>query len=136
MRSRRTAIVPRVLMGTAVAGIVPMQLAACSGSSTTDSGSSGSGGQTSHAGAAGHAGSTSSGGSPTGFGGYIALAVAAYGNFGGTLAIAGHGGTGGHGGTEVMMGGSAGEGGAAGESPFGGTAGFIVLAAAAFGGHK
>ena len=130
MRSRRTAIVPRVLLGTAAAGLVPLQLAACSGSSTTDSGSGGSGGETSHAGAAGHTGGSNAGGHTQGFGGFIALAVAAYGNFGGTVPIAG---TGGQGGTEVMMG-AAGEGGAADQSPFGGSAGFWVLAAKAFGG--
>ena len=127
MRSRRTAIVPRVLMGTAAAGLVPLQLAACSGSSTTDSGSGGSGGETSQAGAAGHTGGSNAGGNTHGYGGFIALAIAAYGNFGGTVAIAGTGGT------EVMMG-AAGEGGAADQSPFGGSAGFWVLAAKAFGG--
>ena len=50
MRSRRTAIVPQMIWGTAIASIVPSQLVACGGSSS-DPGSAAGGDQ---AGSAGH----------------------------------------------------------------------------------
>jgi hypothetical protein len=132
MRSRRTAIVPNMIWGTAMASIVPLQLAACGGSSS-DPGSGGSAGQANHAGSAGESGhsNAAAGGTDQGFAGYFVLAIAAFGNEGGSLPGAGAGGT------EVMMGGSGGESaaGGGGKEPSG-SAGFIVLAAAAFGGAK
>ncbi len=151
MRPRRTAIVPRVLFGTAVVGLVPLEVGACGGTAESDGGGSnhagatgvpaGAGGGTNHAGAtgvpagagggtnhAGASGSTSHAGAPQG-GGYIVLGGAFNGGSGAS-------GNGGHAGTEVAMAGEGGadDGGAAGESANGGSAGFIVLAINAFGG--
>ncbi|MES1178047.1 MAG: hypothetical protein ABUL62_27235 [Myxococcales bacterium] len=135
MRPRRTAIVPRVLFGTAVVGLVPLEVGACGGTAESDGGGSnhagatgvpaGAGGGTNHAGASG---STSHAGAPQG-GGYIVLGGAFNGGSGAS-------GNGGHAGTEVAMAGEGGadDGGAAGESANGGSAGFIVLAINAFGG--
>jgi hypothetical protein len=132
MRARRTAIVPNMIWGTAMASIVPLQLTACGGSSN-DPGSAGSAGQVNHAGSTGQCGhaNAGAGGTSQGFAGYIVLAIAAFGNEGGSLPGAGTGGS------EVMLGGSGGESaaGSGGKQPDG-SAGFIVLAAAAFGGAK
>ena len=142
MRPRRTAIVPNMIWGTAIASIVPSQLVACGGT-TVEQGSGGSGGQSS----AGHSGrSAGEGGKIQGYAGYIVLAIGAFGpDFAGApgsgaggsdVMIAGAGGSGaGTGGSAAGAGGSAaGAGGSAGKSSTAGHAGFIVLAAAAFGG--
>ncbi|HEY0469371.1 MAG TPA: hypothetical protein VGC79_34515 [Polyangiaceae bacterium] len=85
MRPRRTAIVPNMIWGTAIASIVPSQLVACGGSASVGDGESadhgGSGGHSGHragnaAGEGGSAGKHSS----AGHGGFfIALAAAAFG---------------------------------------------------------
>jgi hypothetical protein len=132
MRARRTAIVPNMIWGTAMASIVPLQLTACGGSSN-DPGSGGSAGQVNHAGSTGQGGhaNAGAGGTDQGFAGYIVLAIAAFGNEGGSLPGAGTGGS------DVMLGGSGGESaGSGGKEPSGNAGGFIVLAAAAFGGAK
>jgi hypothetical protein len=131
MRARRTAIVPNMIWGTAMASIVPLQLTACGGSSN-DPGSGGSAGQVNHAGSTGQGGhaNAGAGGTDQGFAGYIVLAIAAFGNEGGGPPDNGTGGS------DVMLGGSGGESAAGGKGPNGHAGGFIVLAAAAFGGAK
>lgn len=162
MAARRTAIVPKMIWGTAIASVIPAQLIACGGSSS-ESPSGDHAGSGNHAGSAGH---TSENGGAAGHGegghsegghGYIVLAIGA---FGGADAPGGRSG-GGTGGTEVMMAGSgghsagmaghsagmaghsagvggsaAGSGGSGGKKSTGTAGFFIVLAAAAFGGKN
>jgi len=137
MRPRRTAFVPNMIWGTAIASIVPSQLVACGGSSSEP----GPGGGGDHAGMGSAGDSNGQAGAIHGNAGsgYIVLAIGAFGNGGSSFSA-------GSGGTEVMMtagtgGSSVGTGGSsagAGGKGIGiGTAGyFIVLAAAAFGGKS
>ncbi len=114
--SRRTAIVPRIVMTATAAAVVPLQIIACSSDSGPGyialaigafggiNGEAGKGGGGGTGGAGGHGGTASTGGN------------------------------GGHGGTEVMMGGATSTGGNGGTTSRAG-APFIVLAIAAFGGE-
>src|SRR5882724_3915487 len=99
MRARRTAIVPNMIWGTAMASIVPLQLTACGGSSSDPGPAAGASGHANQAGNAGQGGQSPAGaGGNLGFAGYIVLAIAAFGNEGGAPPS-------GSGGTDVMMGG-------------------------------
>src|SRR3954454_24415529 len=100
MRPRRTAIVPNMIWGTAMASIIPGQLVACGGSAS-ESGPASSAG---HAGSAGHSGHTGSeGGKSEGYAGYIVLAIRAFGGDGPDFGGAPNGGVGG---VEVLMAGA------------------------------
>ena len=141
MGPRRTAIVPKMIWGTAIASIVPSQLVACGGATSEPgpSGQAGSG-QASNAGQTGSAGQAGRTITLEGYSGYTVLAVKAFGGAGPAL--------GGTGGSEVMLAGAggsaagtggsaAGAGGSAGKGPGAENGGFfIVLAAAAFGGKS
>src|SRR6478735_6590304 len=107
MRPRRTAIVPNMIWGTAIASIIPSQLVACGGSAS-ESGSAGStqAGAGDHAGSAGHSGQSGAAGNPPqGYAGYIVLAIGAFGGAGAGFGAASGAGAGG---SEVMMAGSGG----------------------------
>ena len=101
MRPRRTAIVPHMIWGTAIASIIPSQLVGCGGSATEP----GAAGSVNHAGSGGHAGHIAEGGKNEGYGGYIVLAIRAFGGDGPAFGGAPSGGTGG---AEVLMAGTGG----------------------------
>ena len=121
--SRRTAIVPKVVISATTAAVASIPLVACLGVDAPSNKN------------------------------YIALAIGAFGGLGNATGLSGTGGSGGSGGIDVLIiggaigegdaageggavsaGGVAGAGGAAGATSSGGV-GFIVLAAAAFGGE-